>query len=494
MTGSLAVGDSVEFAGNVTPALANQVVKITAISGGVYTVFPALSEAPNSGDTFSGGGDTFHRIIPVGDWVQFAGNVTAAIASQQVQITGIDPSGTVYTVSPALTAAPGNGDTFAQGIDPQKEQGLYWFDKAVLAASGTVLGGATTTTVPAAVTSGLAVGLAVGDWVQFAGNVTPAIANQEVQITGIDPSGTVYTVSPALAAVPGSGDTFVKVKATYTVQVVLPSGETPTYPSGGADTITLENSTPSLFGLPGQAETANFGISTDFVNHPTTTATIEGYLWDDLNQNGAWDQGEPGMAGWTIYLDLKNSGQFDQGDPSVVTGADGSYIFANLAPGTYRVADFPSQFAIQSYPDNLGDAVNPHSFVVTVTAGEVVAGLFGTAQPPNFGAFNYSPFVRPADNPLTDWQTVAPSISLANYTAALQPWQSFTVTNNTASSLQVTAIDPVLANSQFSQFLVITDDQLNVVWDDNSNLIAGSNTPPPTPNSMTPISVAPGGR
>ena len=44
------------------------------------------------------------------------------------------------------------------------------------------------------------------------------------------------------------------------------------------------------------------------------TGDIHGYKWHDVDGNGAWDPGEPGLNGWTIYLDLNNSGDLDAGD------------------------------------------------------------------------------------------------------------------------------------------------------------------------------------
>jgi hypothetical protein len=40
---------------------------------------------------------------------------------------------------------------------------------------------------------------------------------------------------------------------------------------------------------------------------------------------------EPGLPGWTIYLDLNHDGKLDPGDPTAVTDSLGHYTFANLA-------------------------------------------------------------------------------------------------------------------------------------------------------------------
>jgi hypothetical protein len=55
--------------------------------------------------------------------------------------------------------------------------------------------------------------------------------------------------------------------------------------------------------------------------------------------NRARDAGEPGPAGWTIFLDADADGQLDAGELSTSTDANGAYAFTNIAPGTYHVAE-----------------------------------------------------------------------------------------------------------------------------------------------------------
>src|SRR5262249_57207589 len=56
--------------------------------------------------------------------------------------------------------------------------------------------------------------------------------------------------------------------------------------------------------------------------------------FNDHNGNGLRDAGDEGLSGWTIQL--------VQGGVVVdtrTTGADGSYSFANLGPGTYTIQE-----------------------------------------------------------------------------------------------------------------------------------------------------------
>ena len=48
-------------------------------------------------------------------------------------------------------------------------------------------------------------------------------------------------------------------------------------------------------------------------------SAISGQVYLDSNQNAAHDAGEPGLGGWTVYLDQNNNGVFDQNQGSVIS-------------------------------------------------------------------------------------------------------------------------------------------------------------------------------
>ncbi len=77
---------------------------------------------------------------------------------------------------------------------------------------------------------------------------------------------------------------------------------------------------------------------------------IRGFKWHDLDRNLSWDQGEPALPGWEIYLDLNLNGAYDGGEPLEVTAADGSYAFTGLAVGTYVVGEVMQEGWVQTYP------------------------------------------------------------------------------------------------------------------------------------------------
>src|SRR5437660_9240775 len=82
------------------------------------------------------------------------------------------------------------------------------------------------------------------------------------------------------------------------------------------------------------------GVILDFPPPVVTTApaSVSGCVYVDLNNNGAMDQGETPLAGVTVNL----FGSDDRGQAvslSQATGADGSFRFGNLSPGSYTLND-----------------------------------------------------------------------------------------------------------------------------------------------------------
>jgi len=88
-------------------------------------------------------------------------------------------------------------------------------------------------------------------------------------------------------------------------------------------------------------------VAWNFVTREEPNGEIHGSKWNDLNGNGLWDSGEPGLAGWTIYLDVDLD---DVWDLSTTTAPDGSYSFTGLASGTYRVGEEIQPGWEQTYP------------------------------------------------------------------------------------------------------------------------------------------------
>jgi hypothetical protein len=91
------------------------------------------------------------------------------------------------------------------------------------------------------------------------------------------------------------------------------------------------------------------------------SSAVSGVVFRDGNTDGFQDEGEPGLGGWTVYLDKGGDGQTAD-DISTVTATDGSYTLAlqGLAPGAYHIREVPHDGWYQTYPtqnDNAGDYV-----------------------------------------------------------------------------------------------------------------------------------------
>jgi hypothetical protein len=81
-------------------------------------------------------------------------------------------------------------------------------------------------------------------------------------------------------------------------------------------------------------------------------ATKAGTKFRDLNRNGARDEGEPGIKGWTIdFWTLDAQGQPDTKAYTATTDTRGSYAFDMVVPGTdYLVCEVLPDDWTQSYP------------------------------------------------------------------------------------------------------------------------------------------------
>lgn len=84
----------------------------------------------------------------------------------------------------------------------------------------------------------------------------------------------------------------------------------------------------------------------DFANFSLLNGSIQGTIWNDLNADGIRaadpDTGkftDPGLAGWTVFLDLNVDGIAQAGEPTTVTNSDGEYTFISVVAGDYEVTE-----------------------------------------------------------------------------------------------------------------------------------------------------------
>jgi hypothetical protein len=101
--------------------------------------------------------------------------------------------------------------------------------------------------------------------------------------------------------------------------------------------------------------------------------TISGKVYNDFNNNGAFDNGEAGVSEWTIVA--TKDGDFYN---AATTDQDGNYSFADLVPGTYEVSAQGQNRWVQTEPANNG------KYTVTMTSGlNATEKIFGMYQLPS---------------------------------------------------------------------------------------------------------------
>ena len=155
----------------------------------------------------------------------------------------------------------------------------------------------------------------------------------------------------------------VAAPGTYTVSELLPGGWRETLPgSPGTYTVAVADKTS------GEAY-----ASKDFGNIPIPS-TISGTVFNDLNNNGKRDTGDPGLAGLTVFLDLHGDGILHSDDPTAVTDGNGNFAFVAQATGVYHVREVLPAGVKQT-------TTNPGAITITSLTG------------PSFGSVNFGNFL-----------------------------------------------------------------------------------------------------
>ncbi len=102
--------------------------------------------------------------------------------------------------------------------------------------------------------------------------------------------------------------------------------------------------------IPTTAAARNVSVQTDKRTRADFFAfaggDLTGTVWSDQGNDGFRDVDpetgaftDPGLAGWTVFLDINDNLLLDPSEPSTITDADGRYRFENLGPDTYKVVE-----------------------------------------------------------------------------------------------------------------------------------------------------------
>src|SRR6185503_15023510 len=117
-------------------------------------------------------------------------------------------------------------------------------------------------------------------------------------------------------------------------------------------------------------------LTIDFGFETPCTGTIGDFVWQDLNQNGIQDAGEPGIDGVTVRL--------VEGNQTTVTGPNGYYQFGGLCAGTYTVEIVTPPAGMQPSPVNTTTADKDSNTNPTFTT---LVGDNGSDQTLDFGFY-----------------------------------------------------------------------------------------------------------
>lgn len=131
------------------------------------------------------------------------------------------------------------------------------------------------------------------------------------------------------------------------------------------DGVKIDNNWIQYVGLAGKNLIGNKFWDKKSQPPPPQTGTISGIKFNDLNENGRKDNGEPGIPGWEITL-TDNDGTVLA---TTTTNRNGEYQFDNLEPGTYGVSEEGKKDWFQTFP------AEKHYSGVRLSQGEVLMDM-----------------------------------------------------------------------------------------------------------------------
>ena len=315
-----------------------------------------------------------------------AGNLSTTYLDVFVDIT--QPAITKFLNDPSSTLDPANS------IDIQFSErvALNTFDKSDISLSrnGVVLN--LPDTVAVEFLSGTTYRIkGLGDLVNSPGNYSMLVNATTIQDnagnSGAAPKTATFSIlappSPGISLTPAGGNTSVSEAGnidTYNVVLltqpsanVVVSCETPgqvflnktalTFTpsnwnvpqavtvSAVDDALTEGNHTASIQHSINSTDASYVGLTipTLLVRVQDNDASITSKIWHDADGNRL-NNGEGGLAGWTVFLDADLDGELDPGERTTLTDNSGAYRFDDLRPGAVSVAQVLQNGWRQTFP------------------------------------------------------------------------------------------------------------------------------------------------
>ncbi len=221
----------------------------------------------------------------------------------------------------------------------------------------------------------------IGDFVWVDSDADGVQDGGEVGLDGVTVNlldGVGATVGSAVTAGGGAYAFTGLVPGEYRVEFVAPAGYSISDADQGGDDSLDSDANPGT----GQSPLTTVGSGETIVSLDAgmyQVAAVGDFVWTDDNADGIRDIGELGLGAVTVNL-LDGVGATVA---STVTAGDGSYSFAGLTPGDYRVefaipASYTVSPADQGGDDTLDSDANPgtgHSPLTTLLSGETNSTL-----------------------------------------------------------------------------------------------------------------------
>ncbi|MEJ5345452.1 MAG: SdrD B-like domain-containing protein [Chloroflexus sp.] len=305
-------------------------------------------------------------------------NVNGAFA-----ITGIEPTGLTNATYQLCITLPTGFTSTTQGSTLTTDNNSD-IDASGCTATFTVASAANITYIDAGLRGALSIGDLVwedtnANGIQDSGEqaldgvtVTVLVTTTGNVINTTNPSFTLSTVSTTASGLnPNYTIGNIPPGSTVTIQTVERFGYLLSAANQGGNPATDSNAIGSSVTLNANNTTIDFGLY--------RTTAVGDTVWLDVNGNGLFDSGEPGMPGITITLR-------DGGGTAVATTqtlANGSYAFSNLTPGNYSLQlSLPAGYATTNNGSGSITVDNDNDFrndgttaTFTLTSGQALAGI-----------------------------------------------------------------------------------------------------------------------
>ena len=130
-------------------------------------------------------------------------------------------------------------------------------------------------------------------------------------------------------------------------------------------------------GGPGYSGGLEFDDNGDVVPVAADAGIVQGTKFNDLEGDGVFDAGDPGLGGWVIYIDYNNDGIYQSPtEPSAVTNPNGTYTITGVDPGTWNVREVGQFGWTNSFPATI-DVFGRFQSVTVPPNGGVAGVDFG---------------------------------------------------------------------------------------------------------------------